>query len=228
MIKHIVLAVALVASGLAVADEKADISYMLGTDLGNNLKRSGIDLSIDDFVEGMRDILEGNDTRLSGEQLDAVRTTWMTQQREVQERQRAEAEAQRGVEAQANLEEGKLFLENNAQVAGVQTTPSGLQYRVVQEGDGARPGPDARVRVHYRGTLIDGTEFDSSYSRNEPTEFPLQGVIPGWTEGLQLMREGSKYEFFIPPELAYGERGTPGPIGPNATLKFEVELLNIL
>ena len=228
MKKHLVLAIALATSGLAVADEKADISYMLGTDLGNNLKRSGIDLSVDDFVEGMRDILEGNETRLSGEQLEAVRTTWMTQQREVQERARAEAEAQRGEQAQANLEEGKLFLENNAQVAGVQTTPSGLQYRVIQEGDGARPGPDARVRVHYRGTLIDGTEFDSSYSRNEPTEFPLQGVIPGWTEGLQLMREGSKYEFFIPPELAYGERGTPGPIGPNATLKFEVELLNIL
>ena len=228
MKKHLVLAIALATSGLAVADEKADISYMLGTDLGNNLKRSGIDLSVDDFVEGMRDILEGNETRLSGEQLEAVRTTWMTQQREVQERARAEAEAQRGEQAQANLEEGKLFLENNAQVAGVQTTPSGLQYRVIEEGDGARPGPDARVRVHYRGTLIDGTEFDSSYSRNEPTEFPLQGVIPGWTEGLQLMREGSKYEFFIPPELAYGERGTPGPIGPNATLKFEVELLNIL
>lgn len=228
MKKHLVLAIALATSGLAVADEKADISYMLGTDLGNNLKRSGIDLSVDDFVAGMKDILEGNETRLSGEQLEAVRTTWMTQQREVQERARAEAEAQRGEQAQANLEEGKLFLENNAQVAGVQTTPSGLQYRVIEEGDGARPGPDARVRVHYRGTLIDGTEFDSSYSRNEPTEFPLQGVIPGWTEGLQLMREGSKYEFFIPPELAYGERGTPGPIGPNATLKFEVELLNIL
>lgn len=228
MMKQTVLAVALAVSGLAAADEKADISYMLGTDLGNNLKQSGIDLSVDDFVAGMRDILEGNETRLSGEQLQAVRTAWMTQQREVQERARVEAEAQRDEQAQVNLEEGKLFLENNAQVDGVQSTPSGLQYRVIQEGDGARPGPDSRVRVHYRGTLIDGTEFDSSYSRNEPTEFPLQGVIPGWTEGLQLMREGSKYEFYIPPELAYGERGTPGPIGPNATLKFEVELLNIL
>jgi len=124
-------------------------------------------------------------------------------------------------------EESAAFLEKNATAEGVTVTESGLQYKVVEEGSGATPKVTDRVRVHYRGTLINGEEFDSSYGRGEPAEFPVNGVIPGWTEALQLMKEGAKYQLVIPSNLAYGERGTPG-IPPNATLLFDVELLKVL
>jgi len=124
---------------------------------------------------------------------------------------------------------GADFLKENAKKEGVKTTPSGLQYKVLKEGEGKSPKATDNVRVHYRGTLLNGTEFDSSIKRGEPAEFPLNRVIKGWTEGVQLMKEGAKYQFFIPANLAYGERGTPGgPIGPNETLIFEVELLKVL
>jgi FKBP-type peptidyl-prolyl cis-trans isomerase len=124
---------------------------------------------------------------------------------------------------------GADFLKENAKKEGVKTTPSGLQYKVLKEGEGKSPKATDNVRVHYRGTLLNGTEFDSSIKRGEPAEFPLNHVIKGWTEGVQLMKEGAKYQFFIPANLAYGERGTPGgPIGPNETLIFEVELLKVL
>jgi len=123
---------------------------------------------------------------------------------------------------------GAEFLADNASKEGVKTTPSGLQYKVVTEGTGKSPAATDLVKVHYRGTLLDGTEFDSSYKRNSPAEFPLNRVIPGWTEGVQLMKEGGKSIFYIPSNLAYGERGTPGgPIGPNQTLIFEIELLEV-
>ena len=124
---------------------------------------------------------------------------------------------------------GAEFLKDNAKKEGVKTTASGLQYKVIKEGEGKSPKATDTVRVHYRGTLLNGTEFDSSIKRGEPAEFPLNGVIKGWTEGVQLMKEGAKYQFFIPANLAYGERGTPGgPIGPNETLIFEIELLKVL
>ena len=126
-------------------------------------------------------------------------------------------------------EKGEEFLKENAKKEGVKTTASGLQYKVIKEGEGKSPKATDTVSVHYRGTLLDGTEFDSSYKRNEPTQFPLNRVIKGWTEGVQLMKEGAKYQFFIPSQLAYGERGTPGgPIGPNETLIFDIELLKVL
>ena len=125
-------------------------------------------------------------------------------------------------------QKGEMFMKENASKGGVKTTPSGLQYKVLKEGEGKSPKATDTVQVHYRGTLIDGKEFDSSHKRGEPTEFPLNGVIKGWTEGVQLMKEGAKYQFVIPPQLAYGERGTPGgPIGPNETLIFEIELLKV-
>lgn len=129
--------------------------------------------------------------------------------------------------SKSTLEEGKAFLAENAKKEGVKTTPSGLQYLVLTEGTGVKPGAKDTVVVHYRGTSITGVEFDSSYSRDEPAEFPLNRVIKGWTEGVQLMAEGSKYKFFIPSKLAYGERGAPPDILPNETLIFEVELLKV-
>lgn len=134
----------------------------------------------------------------------------------------------RSNQAGGNLDEGAAYMATNAQEAGVQTTASGLQYEVITQGDGERPTADDTVLVHYRGTLTDGTEFDSSYSRNQPISFPLRNVIAGWTEGVQLMPVGSTYRFTIPPNLAYGERGVPGVIPPNSTLIFDVELLEIL
>ena len=131
------------------------------------------------------------------------------------------------VGAQSALEKGKAFLEENSKKPGIETTPSGLQIQHLKKGDGAAPKATDTVRVHYRGTLLDGTEFDSSYSRNAPIEFPLNRVIPGWTEGLQLMKTGGKARLFIPSDLAYGPRGAGGAIGPNETLIFEVELLEV-
>jgi FKBP-type peptidyl-prolyl cis-trans isomerase len=130
--------------------------------------------------------------------------------------------------ADSALEKGKAFLKENATKEGVKTTPSGLEYKIVKEGTGKSPKATDTVLVHYRGTLLDGTEFDSSYKRNEPISFPLNRVIRGWTEGLQLLKEGGKAILYIPSDLAYGESGTPGgPIGPNETLIFEVELLKV-
>ena len=130
--------------------------------------------------------------------------------------------------ADPNSEKGEAFLAENAKKEGVKTTASGLQYKVLKEGTGKSPQKTDTVQVHYKGTLLDGTEFDSSYKRGQTIEFPLNGVIPGWTEGVQLMKEGAKYQFTIPSKLAYGERGTPGgPIPPNSTLIFEVELISV-
>jgi FKBP-type peptidyl-prolyl cis-trans isomerase len=130
--------------------------------------------------------------------------------------------------AQSALEKGQAYLAENATKPGVEQTSSGLQYLVINPGEGRKPGPTDVVRVNYRGTLLDGTEFDSSYKRNEPIEFPLNGVIKGWTEGLQLIKEGGKIQLFIPSNLAYGPRGAGGAIGPDETLIFEVELLKVL
>ncbi len=129
--------------------------------------------------------------------------------------------------AESNLKEGEAFLAANAKKPGVKTLPSGLQYMVIKEGTGRQPSATDQVTVHYKGTLIDGTEFDSSYRRGQPATFPLNQVIKGWTEGVQLMKEGATYRFFIPPQLGYGARGAGGIIGPNATLIFDVELLSV-
>ncbi|MCC5926206.1 MAG: FKBP-type peptidyl-prolyl cis-trans isomerase [Bacteroidetes bacterium] len=196
------------------------VSYAIGYDIGRSIQGEQIEgLDLDVLFRGMKDAATGEGVLTDDEMMDAL----MKFQQDMMERQQSQA-SELGAN---NLAEGQIFLDMNAQRDEVSVTPSGLQYRVIEEGSGPRPGPESEVTVHYRGTLIDGTEFDSSFSRGEPASFPLNRVIPGWTEGLQLMREGSTFEFFIPSELGYGERGTQGIIGPNAVLIFEVELISI-
>jgi len=196
------------------------LSYTVGMDIGNSLADQGLELDLDLLVEALRASFNGEETLLSREEALAERDRFM-------QRRQQELAEQRDVDAQRNLEEGQAFLAQNAEREDVTVTESGLQYRVMTEGDGANPEATDQVTVHYRGTLLNGTEFDSSYARDEPATFALNQVIPGWTEGVQLMQEGAKYEFFIPADLAYGEQGRPGPIGPNATLIFEVELIEV-
>jgi len=196
------------------------ISYALGLDIGGSLSELHTELDIATLIQAIQDTLTGGDVLLTGKEIAAVMQEFSKQ---MEAKQKQEARAQQG----KNLTEGEMFMEENKNKEGVQTTTSGLQYKVLTEGDGAKPSATDRVTVHYRGTLLDGTEFDSSYKRGQPATFALNGVIKGWTEGLQLMKMGSKYEFVIPPELAYGKRGAGGQIGPDATLIFEVELLDI-
>lgn len=201
-------------------------SYSLGVSFGEYLKRAldenkkvDINLSSDVVMQGVRDALSG-EKKLSEEDVKAV-----MQQLDKITREKLAAQAE--IEAGKAIKVGEEFLAENAKKEGVTTTETGLQYAVMTQGEGAKPSAEDTVKVHYKGTLIDGTEFDSSYKRNEPAQFPLKGVIKGWTEGLQLMAVGSKFQFTIPADLAYGERAT-GKIAANSTLLFEVELLEIV
>ena len=222
------LAVALVATVSAapvfaqeLETDMDRLSYTVGMDIGNSLSEQGLDLDLDLVVQALRASFNGEETLLTREEALAERDKFM-------QRRQQELEAQRDVDGQRNLEEGQAFLAQNAERDEVTETESGLQYRVMTQGEGASPAATDQVTVHYRGTLLDGTEFDSSYARGEPATFGLNQVIAGWTEGVQLMQEGAKYEFFIPADLAYGEQGRPGPIGPNSTLIFEVELIEVV
>lgn len=196
-------------------------SYALGMQVGSQMQTAGGEVDLDAFVEGMRDTLEGQEPKVGEAEAQQLRMEFA---REVQERRLA----QRAQEGEQNKAEGEAFLAANAEKEEVQVTDSGLQYVVLEAGDGPKPTPEDTVKVHYRGTLINGAEFDSSYRRNEPATFKVTGVIPGWTEALQLMSVGSKYRLFIPADLAYGERGAGPRIGPNATLIFDVELLEVV
>lgn len=195
-------------------DDQSKLSYALGLQLGESLKSSGLGrdtLNMDLLMKGFNDALDGKKGMPDADRKNAIRNGIMKSQDAV---------------AEKNLAAGKTFLEGNAKKDGVKTTASGLQYQVMTEGTGKKPAATNTVKVNYLGTLIDGTKFDSSYDRGEPAEFQLDQVIKGWTEGLQLMSEGSKYKFWIPAEIAYGKNSRP-PIPPNSTLIFEVELLSI-
>jgi FKBP-type peptidyl-prolyl cis-trans isomerase FklB len=205
---------------LELKDQKDKESYSLGYQFGQSLKSQGVDINLDAYASGIRDAFGGKEPQMSQEEIRATLTS--LQQRLVAARQKELKE-----KAAKNTEEGKKFLAENQKKAGVKTLPSGLQYKVLTEGAGKTPKAEDTVTVNYKGTLIDGTEFDSSYKRGQPATFQVKGVIKGWTEALQLMKEGSKWQLFIPPELAYGERGAGRDIGPNATLIFEVELLTV-
>jgi len=200
--------------------QKDKVSYGIGMSIGRDFEAQKLDIDPDVLAQGIKDVLAGKELLMTEEE---VRETLMAFQEEMMVKQE-EASAKA---AEKNAAEGKAFLEENAKKEGVVTLPSGLQYKVVKEGTGKMPKEGDSVTVHYRGTLIDGTEFDSSYGRGEPVTFPVGGVIPGWVEALQLMKEGSKWELFIPASLAYGERGAPPLIGPNSTLVFEVELVSV-
>ena len=198
--------------------EDAKVNYSVGYQIGGDLKRQGIPLDPDALLAGIRDANAGGEAKLSEEERRASLTALQT-------RMRAAEEVSREAEAAKNLAAANAFLEANRAKEGVTTLPSGLQYKVLTEGTGPKPATTDTVTVHYRGTLIDGTEFDSSYSRNEPATFPLNRVIKGWTEGLQLMSEGAKWELYIPPDLGYGPQGAGARIPPQSALVFEVELL---
>jgi FKBP-type peptidyl-prolyl cis-trans isomerase len=217
-----IIALALVAGTAFAQDLQTDeqkLGYIIGMDIGNSLRNEGTEIDLDALIEALRTTYEGGTLKMSLEEAQAVREEFIA-------RRQAEAEAEATAISEKNSAEGEAFLAENIGKEGVQVTESGLQYKVLRQGDGARPTADDVVEVHYRGTLLDGTEFDSSYARNESISFELDRVIAGWTEGLQLMPVGSKYMFYIKPELAYGTGGG-GPIPPNSTLIFEVELLDI-
>ena len=199
------------------------LSYALGLGIGQQLKQMGLKdvLVIDDFAQSIVDVLQDNDLKVSNSDAQVIVNNFFAEQ----EARMKEANAAAGKKA---LEEGRVFLKNNSTKPGVITTKSGLQYEVLQEGNGKKPKATDKVRCHYEGTLIDGTVFDSSYKRNEPAVFGLNQVITGWTEGVQLMSEGAKYRFYIPYLLAYGESGAGGLIPPYATLIFDVELIEVL
>ena len=196
------------------------LSYIVGENMANQLKNDGIELDTNALVLAIADVTTGSPSRLTDEE---KRSTVEEIQKVSQEKQQA-AQAEQSAK---NSEEGVAYLAENSQKAGVTTTDSGLQYKVISKGDGAKPTADDTVKVHYKGTLIDGTVFDSSYDRGEPAVFPVGGVIAGWTEMLQLMSVGEKVEVVIPSDLAYGPSGSGQAIGPDAVLIFDVELLGI-
>ena len=193
--------------GFTTDDQK--LGYAIGQDIGRNVSMYKDLIDVDVFFTSIKDAFEGKDSKMTQAEMSAV---FM----DLPKRMAAE-----------NKKKGEAFMAENKKKEGVKTTESGLQYEVIKAAEGAKPKATDSVTVHYTGTLLDGTVFDSSVERGEPTTFPLNGVIPGWTEGLQLMTVGSKYRFTIPSNLAYGERGTGRQIGPNSTLQFEVELIKI-
>ena len=225
--KHLIrsgmLIAALLAAGAAMAAEletdAQKLGYIIGMDIGGSLKQQGAEIDLDSLFDAIRATYKGEALALTPEQAATIKEEFIA-------KRRAEAEADRQAAAASNAAEGDKFLLENRVKEGVVVTDSGLQYKVVEMGDGEKPSASDKVTVNYRGTLLNGEEFDSSYARNQPVSFQLDQVIPGWTEGLQLMPVGSKFMFYIPPNLAYGPAGG-GPIGPNATLIFEVELLGI-
>jgi FKBP-type peptidyl-prolyl cis-trans isomerase FklB len=203
-----------------ILDENDRISYSLGYQIGGDFKRQGTDLKSDLVVQGIQDALKGDKPRMAPEEM---KKTLVELKRKVTATQQEE----RKMVAEKSRAEGETFLAENAKKEGVVTLPSGLEYKILKEGTGASPQATDNVTVHYRGTLIDGTEFDSSHKRTQPAIFRVNGVIRGWTEALQMMKPGAKWQLFIPAKLAYGERGTGSAIPPNSALIFEVELLKV-
>jgi FKBP-type peptidyl-prolyl cis-trans isomerase len=206
---------------VTLSNQQDKLSYSFGQNIGNSLKQQQIELNLDLLMKGIQDAVAGKESLLTTEEMRNVL-------KEYQEERIAKLAAERKKLAETNLQEGEAFLTANKAKEGVITLPSGLQYKVITQGSGKTPKATDQVTTHYRGTLIDGTEFDSSYKRGKPATFAVNQVIAGWTEALQLMKEGDKWQLFIPAKLGYGERGVPGgKIGPNATLIFDIELISV-
>jgi FKBP-type peptidyl-prolyl cis-trans isomerase FklB len=200
----------------ALTTEKDKVSYVLGMIVGRDMKSQGIELNTDSFSRGFKDTVSGAKPMISDQEAEQIMAAF-----------RSEMGSKAKKLGEQNKKAGEAFLADNKKKEGVKTLPSGVQYKVLKTGTGKMPTASDTVTVHYRGTLVDGTEFDSSYKRGEPATFPLRGVIPGWTEALQLMKTGSKWQIFIPAEKAYGESGAGGVIPPNSALIFEVELVSV-
>lgn len=214
-------------SGHAFAEEKAEYktddakaAYIMGHQTGANFKRNGVELDVDSFLKGVKAGVAGKDSAFNQSETQTIMDDF-------QKKVTAKRDEMRASEGKVNKDEGVKFLEANKKKDGVKVTASGLQYKVITEGKGKKPAATDTVTTHYKGTLINGKVFDSSYDRGEPATFPVSGVIKGWTEALQMMPVGSKWELYIPSDLAYGARGAGADIGPDATLVFEVELLSI-
>ncbi len=229
IITSCLLLFALVLAGQAVAEEQKNVelktesqklSYALGLDLGAYFKNLNEDLDLTVLHQGLIDAYKGNKPLMTAEEAAAVQQAFSQKQQEERLKKTLDMITK-------NNKAAEDFLKENGAKEGVKTTASGLQYKVITQGDGKQPKAEDTVKVHYKGTLLDGTEFDSSYTRNDPVVFPLNQVIPGWTEALQLMNVGSKFRIFLPPKLAYGDRGAPPVIEPGSILIFEVELLGI-
>jgi FKBP-type peptidyl-prolyl cis-trans isomerase FklB len=223
----IVVGIVLLMAGWAVAedkvsleDSKSKVSYVIGYDVGENLKKQGVDIDPEIFMRALKDATSGNPSAMTS---DERLQTMTALQQEVKKRHEEELKKA----GEANKKAAEEFFAENKKKEGVVTLPSGLQYKVITEGTGKTPKATDTVTVNYRGTLLDGTEFDSSAKRGQPATFRVNGVIKGWTEALQLMKEGSKWQLFIPADLAYGARGAGRVIGPDAALVFDVELLSV-
>jgi FKBP-type peptidyl-prolyl cis-trans isomerase len=201
-------------------DQKDKVSYSIGMEIGKNMKRQSLDVNPELLTRGVKDAFSDGKPLMTDEEM---KEALMAFQKEMMAKQQELAK----VAGEKNQKEGEAFLAENKKKEGVITLPSGLQYKVIKAGSGNKPKATDTVTVHYQGTLINGTEFDSSYRRGQPVSFPVNGVIPGWTEALQLMETGAKWQIVIPSNLAYGDRGAGPQIGPNATLIFEIELISI-
>ncbi len=228
IIKEATILAMVLMAGTAFAADKTELktdkdkaSYAIGMDMGTSLKKNDIDVDPEVLSQAIKEVMAGKKTLMT---VDEEHATLSTLQKGLQDKMQTKMKAL----GEKNKKEGEAFLAANKKKPGIKTLPSGLQYQVITEGNGKSPKATDTVTVQYKGTLLDGTEFDSSYKHGQAVTFPVNGVIKGWTEALQLMKEGAKWKLFIPSELAYGETGTPGgPIGPNATLIFEVELSKV-
>lgn len=217
-----VFAVTMTGSVMAqdISSEKGKLSYAVGWDIGEDIKRRGAEFDVESIIAAIRDSVAGSPAKVPNEEMVAMLTALQQKVRQEQ------AEAFR-VLAEANAAESAAFLAANASKSGVVTLPSGVQYRVIDEGDGARPGMESTVKVHYRGSKMNGLEFDSSFARGVPEEFTVSSVLRGWQDVLPLMKIGATWQVFVPPEMAFGARGNP-PVGPNEALTFDLKLVEII
>jgi FKBP-type peptidyl-prolyl cis-trans isomerase FklB len=203
-----------------VNTEKGKLSYAVGWDIGADIKRRSTEFDVESLITAIRDIVAENEPKVSAEEMRTLLTA-------LQEKVRAEQVEQFRVLSEKNQVDSEAFLEANKSKTGIVVLPSGVQYRIIEEGDGARPGLESGVTVHYRGSKLDGREFDSSFARGTPEEFTVNAVLKGWQEVLPLMKAGSTWQIFVPPELAFGARGNT-PVGPNEALMFDLKLVEVL